>query len=141
MRRASLAIGIALDPGILLLDEPTANLDIATRREILSVLEEMKGITETGGHRHPRHAAGVPVGRPDHRPLRGQGGGRRHRDEVFSQREVVDQVGIRPPEIFTMAQALDPAALCYTIEENSSKAFRRERHAVTETETLGERAG
>ena len=38
MRRASLAIGIALNPGILLLDEPTANLDIATRREILTVL-------------------------------------------------------------------------------------------------------
>ena len=33
MRRASLAIGVALNPGILLLDEPTANLDIATRRE------------------------------------------------------------------------------------------------------------
>ena len=34
MRRASLAIGIALNPGILLLDEPTANLDIATRKRL-----------------------------------------------------------------------------------------------------------
>ena len=47
MRRASLAIGIALNPGILLLDEPTANPDIATRREILTVLEEMKDIIQT----------------------------------------------------------------------------------------------
>ncbi len=47
MRRASLAIGIALNPGILLLDEPTANLDIATRREIMAVLEEMKDIIHT----------------------------------------------------------------------------------------------
>ena len=47
MRRASLAIGIALNPGILLLDEPTANLDIATRKEIMKTLNEMKAITET----------------------------------------------------------------------------------------------
>ena len=47
MRRASLAIGIALNPGILLLDEPTANLDIATRREIMGVLSDMKDIIQT----------------------------------------------------------------------------------------------
>ena len=47
MRRASLAIGIALNPGILLLDEPTANLDIATRREIMAVLDDMKDIIQT----------------------------------------------------------------------------------------------
>ena len=47
MRRASLAIGVALNPGILLLDEPTANLDIATRKEIMRTLTDMKDITET----------------------------------------------------------------------------------------------
>lgn len=117
MRRASLAIGIALDPGILLLDEPTANLDIATQREILSVLEEMKGITETAVI--ATHDMQLVCQWAD-RIIVLSGGkvvADGTRDEVFSQREVVDQVGIRPPEIFTMAQALDPAALCYTIEE------------------------
>lgn len=117
MRRASLAIGIALDPGILLLDEPTANLDIATRREILSVLEEMKGITETAVI--ATHDMQLVCQWAD-RIIVLSGGkvvADGTRDEVFSQREVVDQVGIRPPEIFTMAQALYPAALCYTIEE------------------------
>lgn len=107
MAPASLAIGIALNPGILLLDEPTANLDIATRREILTVLEEMKDIIQTaviathdmqlvcqwadrivvlcGG----KVVADGPQGPGVLRP-----GGRR-------------LVGIRPPEIFTMAQALD----------------------------------
>lgn len=36
-----------MNPGILLLDEPTANLDIATRKEIMRTLEDMKAITET----------------------------------------------------------------------------------------------
>ena len=117
MRRASLAIGIALDPGILLLDEPTANLDIATRREILSVLEEMKGITETAVI--ATHDMQLVCQWAD-RIIVLSGGkvvADGTRDEVFSQREVVDQVGIRPPEIFTLAQAQDPAALCYTNEE------------------------
>ncbi len=47
MRRASLAIGIALDPPILLLDEPTANLDIATRREIVRTVADLRGVTDT----------------------------------------------------------------------------------------------
>ena len=39
------------------------------------------------------------------------------RDEIFARTDVVEQVGIRPPEIFTMGQALDRRALCYTIDE------------------------
>ena len=38
----SLAIGVALNPEILLLDEPTANLDIATRKEIMKTLYSTK---------------------------------------------------------------------------------------------------
>ncbi len=62
------------------------------------------------------------------------------RDEVFSQREVVDQVGIRPRRSSPWPRPWTPPP-CATPLRNSSKAFRRERHAVTETETLGERAG
>ena len=56
------------DPGILLLDEPTANLDIATRREIMRTLEDLKEINETVVICHPRYAAGLRVGPADHRP-------------------------------------------------------------------------
>ena len=38
-------------------------------------------------------------------------------DEIFSRQDVAQQVGIRPPEIFTMARGLNPNALCYTIDE------------------------
>ena len=43
------------------------------------------------------------------------------RDEIFGSREVMERVGIRPPEIFTMGQMLDPGMLCYTVEEFTGK--------------------
>ena len=117
MRRASLAIGIALNPGILLLDEPTANLDIATRREIMGVLSDMKDIIQTAViATHDMQlvcqwAERIIVLRGGRVVADGP------RDEIFARTDVVEQVGIRPPEIFTMGQALDRRALCYTIDE------------------------
>ena len=117
MRRASLAIGVALEPGILLLDEPTANLDIATRREIMGVLEDMKDIIQTAViATHDMQLVCQWAER-----IIVLCGGRvvadGTRDEIFSRQDLVDLVGIRPPEIFSMARALDPSALCYTVEE------------------------
>ena len=117
MRRASLAIGVALNPGILLLDEPTANLDIATRKEIMRTLTDMKDITET-----------VMIATHDMQLVcewaqrivvlcRGRVIADGSRDEIFGNQEILNTVGIRPPEIFSMGQALDGRALCYTVEE------------------------
>ena len=121
MRRASLAIGVALEPGILLLDEPTANLDIATRREIMGVLEDMKDIIQTAViATHDMQLVCQWAER-----IIVLWGGRvvadGSRDEIFSRQDVVDLVGIRSPEIFSMARELDPNALCYTIHEFTSR--------------------
>ena len=117
MRRASLAIGVALNPGILLLDEPTANLDMATRKEIMRTLNDMKEITET-----------VMIATHDMQLVCDWAerivvlcGGKviadGSRDEIFGNRAVMEQAGIRPPEIFSMGRALDPETFCYTVEE------------------------
>lgn len=117
MRRASLAIGVALNPGILLLDEPTANLDIATRREILRTLSDMKAITET-----------VVIATHDMQLVcewaqriivlcGGKVVADGTRDEIFGDAALAARVGIRPPEIFAMGRALDEQALCYTVPE------------------------
>lgn len=117
MRRASLAIGVALNPGILLLDEPTANLDMATRKEIMCTLNDMKEITET-----------VMIATHDMQLVCDWAerivvlcGGKviadGSRDEIFGNRAVMEQAGIRPPEIFSMGRALDPETFCYTVEE------------------------
>lgn len=116
MRRASLAIGIALEPSILLLDEPTANLDIATRKEIMRTLNRMKNITET-----------VMIATHDMQLVcewaeriivlcGGKVVADGTRDEIFGNISLCKTVGIRPPEIFAMAQQLNPQALCYTVE-------------------------
>ena len=126
MRRASLAIGVALNPGVLLLDEPTANLDIATRREIMTVLEDMKDIIQTAVI--ATHDMQLVCQWADRiivlcgRTVVADG----TRDEVFSRADLAERVGIRPPEIFTMAKALEPQALCYTIDEFTD-CFREER--------------
>lgn len=117
MRRASLAIGVALNPGILLLDEPTANLDIATRKEIMRTLSDMKEITDT-----------VMIATHDMQLVcewaeriivlcQGQVSADGTRDEIFGDTSLIERVGIRPPEIFSMGQALDSRALCYTVDE------------------------
>ena len=126
MRRASLAIGVALEPSVLLLDEPTANLDIATRREIIGVLEEMKEIIGTAViATHDMQLVCQWAQR-----IIVLSGGRvvadGTRDEIFSRRDLEELVGIRPPEIFSMARALDAEALCYTIDE-FTECFQEEK--------------
>lgn len=125
MRRASLATGIALNPGLLLLDEPTANLDIATRKEIMRTLNEMKEITETV--MIATHDMQLVCEWAD-RIIVLSGGcvvGDGTRDEIFADTDLAHRVGIRPPEIFNMGRAVCKDALCYTVPE-FVRLFRKE---------------
>ena len=117
MRRASLAIGVALDPPILLLDEPTANLDIATRREIVRTIADLRGITDTVVI--ATHDMQLVCQFADRMIVLDQGEviGDGAPEEVFANRTVVERSGICPPEIYAMGAALDRHAVCFEMEE------------------------
>src|SRR5699024_5936167 len=46
-RRATLAIGLAMQPAMLLLDEPTASLDITSRDAVINMLDELSDVIES----------------------------------------------------------------------------------------------
>ncbi|MGO4549226.1 ABC transporter ATP-binding protein [Paenibacillus sp. 2TAB23] len=46
-RRATLAIGLAMRPTVMLLDEPTASLDASSRREMTDMLAQLHGQVKT----------------------------------------------------------------------------------------------
>ena len=128
MRRASLAIGVALNPEMLLLDEPTANLDIATRREIMKTLAMLKDITDT-----------VVIATHDmqlvcdwaERIIVLCGGyviADGPKEEIFSDIYVRGQVGIRPPQIYDMGRELGIKDPCFTVDE-FIEYFRGEQYA------------
>ena len=78
------------------MDEPTANLDIATRREIMAVLTDMKDIVQTvviATHDMQlvcQWADRIVVLQDGKVVADGP------RDQVFSDRKTTQQVGIRP---------------------------------------------
>lgn len=128
MRRASLAIGVALNPQMLLLDEPTANLDIATRREIMKTLALLKGITDT-----------VVIATHDMQLVcdwaeriivlsNGYVIADGSKEQIFADFYVRNQVGIRPPQIYDMGRELGIIDGCFTIED-FLQYFRGEKYA------------
>ena len=117
MRRASLAIGVALNPEILLLDEPTANLDMATRKEIMDTLSRMQDIIKTAviathdmqlvaewANRIVVLHDGEIIADGD-------------RDSIFADQRVIEEIGIRPPAVFDLAKELKADNRIYTVEE------------------------
>ncbi len=117
MRRASLAVGIALNPAILLLDEPTANLDISTRKEIAKTLEALNDVVETtiiATHDMQlvaEWAERIIV------LYRGAIIADGTREKVFGDSRAVELAGIRPPDIYLMGKALHDGAQCFTVDE------------------------
>lgn len=116
MRRASLAIGVSLNPKVLLLDEPTASLDMATRKRITHTLKEVADTVET-----------IVIATHDMQLVAewanrvivlhdGQVIGDGSREEIFADEKLLQRAGIVAPEIVQLSQRLN-GRICYSIQE------------------------
>ncbi|WP_410771028.1 ABC transporter ATP-binding protein [Fontibacillus sp. BL9] len=116
-RRASLAIGVAMNPSVILLDEPTANLDIATRKDITRLLQQLN-----------RHVETVIVATHDMQLVAEwanrvivmhQGRMIRNgtRESVFADADLLELAGLTAPQILELCRNLGLPQLCYTVDE------------------------
>lgn len=116
-RRASLAIGAAMNPSIILLDEPTANLDIATKKHMVHMLNKLR-----------EHVKMVIVATHDMQLVAewanrvivmNQGeivcDGDKH--IVFGNDALMEHAGLIAPQILQLSQELKLECPCYTVEE------------------------
>lgn len=112
-RRATLAIGLAMRPKLLLLDEPTSSLDTQSRDDVTTMLAELADTIEcTVVATHDMQLVAEWANR-----VLVLEGGRILADvtprELFTDAALLDQVRLRPPQISVLGRelGLDPVPL------------------------------
>ena len=114
-RRVSLAIGAAMRPSIIILDEPTANLDMATKSMVVGMLEKLK-----------KHVDTIIIATHDmqlvaewaNRILVMHGGELIADDSseaIFQQDQLLEKAGLVPPQIISLCNELN-YPYCPTID-------------------------
>ena len=112
-RRASLAIGLATDPTIVLLDEPTGSLDLESRREVTRMLSRSASRTETVVV--ATHDLQLVAEWADRVVVLGPDGilADETPQSVFERPELLDRAHLRPPQVVELSDRLgiDPPSL------------------------------
>lgn len=115
-RRASLAIGVAMKPSLILLDEPTANLDIATRKYITQFIQTLKEEVEaviiaTHDMQLVSEWANRIIVMKDGQIIHDG-----NRDSVFSNGKLLKEAGLTPPQILELSRRLK-TKLAYSVDD------------------------
>lgn len=129
-RRASLAIGVAMNPSLILLDEPTANLDIATRKYITKFIQVLKEEVEavviaTHDMQLVAEWANRIIVMKDGQIIHDG-----DRESVFSNEQLLKEAGLASPQILELSRRLR-TKLAYSVEDFVNYVYSlRERRAL-----------
>ncbi|MEG2740627.1 ABC transporter ATP-binding protein [Clostridium sp.] len=120
-RRVSLAIGMGMTPEVILLDEPTASLDISSRKELLKLLEILKKYIKTAiVATHDMQlvadwASRVIVMNQGNVIFDGS------TKDLFKNKEILNIANLIPPQIVNLSHALEMDDICLSIDRINSK--------------------
>ena len=124
-RRVSLAIGMGMTPEIILLDEPTASLDILSRRELLKLLEILKKHIKTAIiATHDMQlvadwASRVIVMNQGNIIFDGSA------KELFKSKDVLKKANLVPPQIVELSHVLDIEEISLSVNDICKKVRER----------------
>ncbi|WNS46586.1 energy-coupling factor transporter ATPase [Paenibacillus sp. MMS20-IR301] len=130
-RRVSLAVGAAVRPAIMLLDEPTANLDISTRQEMVSVLKTLRS-----------HVKTVVIATHDMQLVsewasriivlhQGQIIADGTKDEIFADSLLLRRAGLAETQLMELGRNLGLPGICSSLEQFVSRAELQREAAGT----------
>jgi len=112
-RRASLAIGVATHPSVILLDEPTGSLDISSRKEMVAMLEYLKDRVKTviaaeWANRIAVMKDGKIIEDSD-------------KYRVFGNPALLKEANLRPPQIVELCHDLGISPVAFSLGEFSNR--------------------
>lgn len=115
-RRASLGIGLATDPTVVLLDEPTGSLDLQSRREVTGMLQKAESRVETVVI--ASHDLQLVAGWADRVIVMDDGGilADAPPGAVFDDPELLAAADLRQPQVVALGDRLDFDAPVLTTE-------------------------
>ncbi|ENH96852.1 cobalt/nickel ABC transporter ATP-binding protein [Gracilibacillus halophilus YIM-C55.5] len=116
-RKTSLAIGVGMDPAIMLLDEPTANLDIATRKHITRLLDQLK--EQLSSVIMATHDMQLATAFANRFIVMNQGEVIYDGDRagLFQNPVLMQKAGLVPPQIYSLSHQLGWTSPVYTVED------------------------
>jgi energy-coupling factor transport system ATP-binding protein len=129
-RRVSLAIGAAVRPAVMLLDEPTANLDISTKQEMVEVLQTLRSHVETvviATHDMSLVAewASRIIVMSEGRIIADGG-----KEEIFSDGGLLRRAGLAETQLMELSRMLGLPDICSSLEEFAAQTEWRKEGVV-----------